>query len=214
MMGVNASYPFSTKWTGTLFIINGYWHLANANSVPSWGGQLAYKPTEHWTLKETILFGPHQSDTSFEFWPFLSDSITEWKRDRITVAFECQISTERVSTPGHPRAVWMAAQLPVHWAVDKRWSVTIRPEFAWDRDGRWTTFRQTVKAVTSTVEYRVPFRKVQAILRLEHRFDDSRGRDGGFFNDGEVSPGVLGLKPTQHLLAFGTILTFDSSFRH
>src|SRR5712691_1594226 len=33
----------------------------------------------------------------------------------------------------------------------------------------------------------------QGILRLEYRYDDSRGVAGGFFNDGEVRPGVVGL---------------------
>jgi hypothetical protein len=211
MMGINASYPVNEKITGTLFLINGYWHLANANSIPSSGGQLAYKANDRLSLKETILFGPHQSETSFEFWRFLSDSIAEWKGEQVTVAFEYQISSERVDAPARPRALWMAAQLPVHWAPNKRWSLTVRPEFAWDRDGRWTLFKQTVKAVTSTVEYRVPYRRANTILRLEYRYDDSRGPGGGFFKNGQVQPGVVGLTPTQHLLIFGMVLTFDAS---
>ncbi len=51
MLGVNASYPATNKLTVAGFVVNGYWHLADANSVPSFGGQLAYKPTDHWTLK-------------------------------------------------------------------------------------------------------------------------------------------------------------------
>jgi hypothetical protein len=84
MEGVNASYPFTSKVMGTLFVVNGYWHLADANSVPSLGGQLAYKPTDLLTLKQTVLYGPHQSNTSLWFWRFLSDSIVERKGDRIT----------------------------------------------------------------------------------------------------------------------------------
>jgi hypothetical protein len=209
MMGVNVSYPFNSKLTGTLFVINGYWHLANANGVPSTGGQLAYKTTEHLTLKQTLLYGPHQSDTSLEFWRFLSDSIAEWKNDRFTAAFEYQIASEKVGVPGN-RAYWASAQLPLHWAVNKRWSATVRPEFAWDSDGRWTGFEQTVKAVTTTLEYRIPYRRTNTIFRVEHRFDDSRGKGGGFFTDGEVQPGVVGLKPSQHLLIFGLILSFDA----
>ncbi len=60
MMGVNASYPLTNKLTGTVFVINGYWHLADANHVPSSGAQFGYKVTDHTTLKETVLFGPHQ----------------------------------------------------------------------------------------------------------------------------------------------------------
>ena len=32
MMGVNASYPISEKLTGSLFVVNGYWHLARTNN--------------------------------------------------------------------------------------------------------------------------------------------------------------------------------------
>jgi hypothetical protein len=210
MFGGNASYPFTKKLSGTFFVVNGYWHLANANAVPSSGGQLAYKVTQRWTLKQTVLFGPHQSKIPFEFWRFFSDSIAEWKRKQFTVAFEYQIATEKVAVPGKPRALWMAAQLPLHWALNDRWSLTVRPESAWDRDGRWTLFEQTIKAVTTTVEYRIPYRQMNTILRLEHRWDDSRGPGGGFFGNGEMRPGVVGLTPTQHLLVFALIVTFDS----
>ncbi len=211
MMGANASYPLTNKLTGTLLVVNGYWHLAYANNVPSSGGQLAYQATERTALKQTVLCGPHQSDTGLEFWRFLSDTIAEWKTDKITTAFEYHVGTEKVATPGQPRAVWMFAQLPLHRALTKRWSITERPEVYWDRDGRLTGFAQTVKANTLTLEYRVPYRQATAILRLEHRLDDSRGPGGGFFRDGLVQPGVVGLTPAQNLLTLGVIVTFDST---
>jgi putative OmpL-like beta-barrel porin-2 len=212
MMGVNASYPFTEKLSGTIFVVNGYWHLADANSVPSSGGQVAYKLTNHTNLKETILFGPHQSETGLEFWRFLWDSIAEWKSDRITAAFEYHVGTEKVATPANPRALWMSGQLPVHWAFTKHWSATVRPEVYWDRDGRLTGFPQTVKANTTTLEYRVPYHDAAAIVRLEHRIDDSRGPGGGFFRGGEMAPGVVGLTPTQNLLILIVIVTLDSHF--
>jgi len=211
MMGVNGTYDFNKRFSGALFVVNGYWHLAHANNVPSSGGQLAYKPTEHVTLKETILYGPHQSDTALRFWRFFSDSIFERKGERTTVAFEYQVGTERV-VPGSPHALWMAGQLPMHWNVRGPWSITVRPEFAWDRNGRWTGFKQTIKGVTTTLEYRIPYRQAKAILRLEYRYDDSRGPGGGFFQDGEIRPGEVGLTPTQHLLIFAAIFTLDSAF--
>jgi putative OmpL-like beta-barrel porin-2 len=212
MLGVNAQYPLTAKLTATVFVINDYFHLAHPNNVPSWGGQIADKPTEHLSLKQAVLHGPHQSNTDLQFWRFLSDSIAEWKRDPVTIAFEYQISEEKVATAGNPRALWMSAQLPVHWIFDKHWSATVRPEAAWDRNGRWTGFSRTVKAVTSTIEYRIPYRAASAIIRLEHRWDDSRGPGGGFFNDGEMGCRGLGLTPTQRLLGLGVIVTFDSSF--
>jgi hypothetical protein len=161
------------------------------------------------SVKETLLFGPHQSNKSFKFWRFLTDTIVERKTDRVTLAFEYIFSQERVDAPGSPRALMMSSQLPVRWTMNKRWSLSFRPEVFWDRDGRWTLARQTVKAFTTTLEYRLPYRWTNTIFRLEHRFDDSRGPDGGFFRGREVQQGVVGLTPSQHLVIFATIFTFD-----
>jgi hypothetical protein len=171
---------------------------------------LAYTPTDHWTLKQTFLIGSHQAETTFPFWRVLSDSIAEWRRQPFTVAFEFQGATEKVAAAGKARAAWVSSQLPLHWKVNDQWSATVRPEVAWDSDGRWTGFPQTVKAVTSTLEYRVPYKKAAAIVRIEHRFDDSRGPAGGFFAR-EITPGVVGLTPQQHLLIIGVILTVEGS---
>jgi hypothetical protein len=209
MMGVNASYPFTSKLTAALFVISDYFHLAHPNNVPSSGGQVAYKANAHTTLKQTVLYGPHQADTSLEFWRFLSDSIAEWKTERFTTAFEYQVGTEGVAVPGSPRALWSASQLPIHWNPPGPFSATVRPEFAWDRDGRWTGSQQFIKAITSTLEYRVPYRHASAIFRIEHRYDNSHGTGGGFWRGDYLPTGVPALTPSQHLLAFALILTWE-----
>lgn len=210
MFGLNASYPFTKKITATAFVINDYAHLAHPNNDPSFGGQLAYSATDQLNFKETLLYGPHQAETALEFWRFFSDSILEWKRDKFTTAFEYQVGTEKVSAPAAPRALWMSAQLPFHRVIAGPWSATVRPEFAWDRDGRWTGSKQTIKALTTTLEYRVPYWKTNTIARLEYRVDDSRGSGGGFFRGAQISPGIIALVPTQQLLAVGLIFTFES----
>jgi len=209
MMGVNVSYPFTKKVTGTFFVVNGYWHLAHANNVPSWGGQAAISVTSHLTVKQTILVGPHQSNTSFRFWRFLSDTIIEHKKEKRTIAFETNFSTENVNAPNAPRAWWFASQLPMRWTLTPRWAIAFRPEAAWDNTGRWTLARQTVMAFSSTLEYKLPYKSSNTIFRLEHRYDRSTGPDAGFFRGRVVSPGVIGLTPGQHLLIFATIFTFD-----
>jgi hypothetical protein len=205
MMGVNVSYPLTDKLTGSLYAVNGYWHLANANRVPSSGGQIAYKATSTLTLKETVLWGPHQPNTSLEFWRFLSDTIVERRTERFIVALDAHFATETVDASARPRAWWVAAQLPVRWAIQPTLTAAIRPEIAWDSSGRWTLAEQTVKAITTTVEYRIPYRSANTMIRIEHRVDDSRGTGGGFFEAG-------GLEPTQQLLIIGLILTLDSRF--
>ena len=211
MMGVNVSYPFSKKLAGTFFVINGYSHLAHANNVPSMGGQIAYQATNHVSLKETLFYGPQQSNTSLTYWRFFSDSIVERKTDRFVVAFEYQAGTEDLATAGNPRIFWTGAQLPLHWILSRHWSVTLRPEVFWDPEGRMTGSDQFIKSNATTLEYRWPFHRFNTVVRLEHRFDNSTGRGGGFFNDGFISPGVVGLTPSQNLLILGVIASFDSA---
>lgn len=211
MFGVNASYPFTNQLTGTLFVINEYFHLSHANDLPSYGMQVAYKATSRLTVKQTIYYGPDQAATSLEFWRFFSDTIVEWKDGPFIVALDYQIGTERMAAaPGNPRAFWTDAALPMRWNVHGPWSVALRPEFYWDRNGRLTGFEQLVKAVTTTLEYRIPYQWTNTILRIEHRFDESTGPGGGFFKGGEIRPGVVGLTPAQHVLMFSAIWTFDS----
>jgi hypothetical protein len=210
MTGVNASSAITDKATITAFVVNGYWHLADANHVPTVGGQIAYKANPRVTVKQTAMVGPHQANTSPAFWRVLSDTIVERKGERTVGAFEYQFSSESVDAPGNPRAYWMSAQLPLHLALHGPWSVSVRPEFARDRAGRWTGAEQSIVAVTTTLEYRSAYRWANGIVRLEYRFDNSRGPGGGFFDAREISPGVVALKPTQHLLILGLMLTFDS----
>jgi hypothetical protein len=210
MTGVNASYAVTDKATVTAFVVNGYWHLADANDVPTAGGQIEYKTNARVTVKQTVMVGPHQANTSPAFWRVLSDTIVERKGERTVGAFEYQFSSESVDARGHPRAYWMSAQLPLHLTLHGPWSVSVRPEVAWDSTGRWTAYEQSVKALTTTLEYRAPYRWANAIVRLEHRVDDSRGAAGGFFAGGELSRGVVGVTPIQHLVILGVIFTCDS----
>jgi Putative beta-barrel porin-2, OmpL-like. bbp2 len=212
MLGVNGSYPFTDKLTATFAVVNGYWHLADANNIPSAVVQVAYTPTRI-TLKQTVLVGPHQSNTSPEFWRFLSDTIIERRTRSVIGALETNFSTEQVDAPAPFRAWWMSVQFPVSWDVRGPWRVAVRPELAWDSHGRWTLAQQTIKAVTTTLEYRVPYRRWPQLLRLEHRFDDSRGPGGGFFARGEAAPGVPRLTPSQHLMVFAALFGFDSPSR-
>src|SRR5574341_40922 len=212
MFGANAVYSFNEQWTGAVFVINEYFHLQNANNLPSYGPHVAYKPSAPWTFKETIYYGPDQASTSLEFWRLFSDSIVEWKvNDDVTIAGEYQVGTQEMADQtGNPRAFYMGAALPMRWHISGPWSVALRPEVYWDRDGLLTGSAQLLRALPTTTEYKLPYKWANMILRLEYRYDESTGPDGGFFKGGQVAPGVFGLTAAQHMLIFAAIWTFDS----
>lgn len=211
MFGVNAKYPVNERLTVAAFVINGYFHLSHPNDHPSYGAQWTYKITPRLTATQTIYWGPDQARTSLEFWRLYGNHILEWKGDGLTLAASYDVGTESIAgQPGSPRTFVMGGNLVAKWHVAGPWSLAVRPEFYWDRNGRWTGQEQFVKAVTSTVEYKVPYRWTTAIVRLEHRYDESTGAGGGFFRRGESSPGILGLGSTQQLLLLALLWSFDS----
>ena len=206
MFGVNAVYAFNDQWTGAFFVINAYSHLENSNSLPSYGGQMQYKPAPAWTFKETMYYGPDQADTSLEFWRFFSDTIAEWKGNEVTVGFDYQIGTQKnASAPGNPRDFYTGATIETRWHITGPWTVSVRPEFFWDRNGLMTGSEQFIKAITTTAEYRLPYMWTNTICRLEYRYDDSTGAGGGFFKGTNNL-----LTPGQQMLIFALIGTFDS----
>lgn len=211
MFGVNARYPLSDDLTATVYVINAYYHLAHPNDQPSYGGQLSWKATSRVTVTETIYYGPAQANTSMEFWRLYSNYNAEWKSDDVTLALSYDFGTENIAgQPGSPRAFVTAGALFTRWHIAGPWSVALRPEFYWDRNGRWSGFEQFVKAITTTLEYKVPYRWTNAAVRFEHRYDESTGVNGGFFKRGDIQPGVPGLAKEQHLLLLGLLWTFDS----
>ncbi|MBX3347664.1 MAG: porin [Nitrospira sp.] len=211
MFGVNAQYPVSDALTVTAFIVNSYYHLAHPNDHPSYGGRWIWKATPRFTIMQTLYAGPDQPNTSMEFWRLYGNQILEWKGDDVIIAASLDVGTERIaSQSGHPRAFVMGGNLVVRWHVAGPWSVALRPEFYWDRNGRWTGAEQFVKAITSTVEYQLPHKWTNTIVRVEHRYDDSTGAGGGFFKSGEIRPGVPGIVPGQHLFLLGVLVSFDS----
>ena len=188
MLGMNGSCPVTDRLTVAGFIVNGYWHLADANGVPSAGAQAAYALTARVTLKQTAMYGPHQRDTSLHRWRILSDTIVERKAGRMTIAAELQLARETVAESG-VGASWIAGQLPLHRTLSGPWSITLRPEAARDRSARWTGVSQTVVAMTSGVEYRKSPGAGQIVLRFEHRYDHSSGKTAGFFKRDGLTPG-------------------------
>lgn len=214
MLGVNASYPVSETLTVTALLVNGYWHLASANRVPSAGAQLAYAVAPSVTVKHTVLAGPHQSTTSLGFWRVISDSIVERRSSRFTAAANYHFATERAAgtlgKPGAPgssrtRAWWMSAQLPMEWHVSGPWRIAARPEWAWDSQGRWTLAEQTVTAFTATLEHRRASTAFGTSLKAEYRVDRSTGPQGGFFTERAGQ-----LTPTQHLFIVGAVFRLDA----
>lgn len=211
MFGVNATYSATEKVTVSAFIINGYYHLSNPNDQPSYGSQIAWKPAPRVAMTSTLYYGPDQNSTALEYWRLFSNHVIAWRGDEVTIALTYDIGTERMLTQaGHPRTFAMAGVLYTKWHIAGPWSMALRPEFYWDRNGRWTGSQQFVRAITATAEYQWPYAGANTVVRLEYRHDTSTGAQGGFTTRQQRSAEAAGLRPDQDLLLLGVLWTFDS----
>ncbi len=95
------------------------------------------------------------------------------------------------------------------WRPNETWRLAVRPEFFRDSDGLMSGNRQTIYAITGSLEYRLsPIDMNVLSARLEYRFDRSTGPDGGFYE----GPGNV-LVANQHLVIASVMLLFDTASR-
>lgn len=212
VFGLGATYRVNEAWQTGLYIINGYNYLSHINNQPSYGTQFQWTPGSRVTVTQNLYYGPDQSNTAVGFWRFFSDSILEWKDGPWTLAVAYDVGTENAAEQaGHPRTFWTAGAFYARWNVQGPWSIALRPEFYWDRNGRISGSEQLLKAMTTTLEYKWTHPWQTVLLRMEHRYDESTGIGGGFFKRGDISPGMPGLTREQHLLLFSVVWAIDRS---
>lgn len=210
MMGAGAEYEVSPAMELSLFVINEYNYLAHANNLPGYAAVMEWRASKHLTAYQNLYYGPDQQLTDVKYWRLFSDSTLEWRELDWTVALSFDVGTERMAEqPDSPRTFWMGSALFTQWNLTGPWSVAVRPELFWDRNGRVTGFEQFIWANTSTLEYRRHFGPHLGILRLEHRYDRSTGQEGGFFKNGLTAAGQPQLTPGQHLIWLSAIWALD-----
>ena len=211
MFGVSAQYEVNERVKTAFYVINAYNYLAYRNNLPSYGTQIRWTAAARLTFTQNLYYGPDQTNTDVRYWRFFSDSSLEWKQEPFTVALVYDIGTERaMPEAGGRREFWTGSAIYTHWQLTKMWAIAVRPEVYYDPDGTMTGARQFIKAVTTTLEYELAVASTLARWRLEYRYDDSTGQQGGFFKNGEVAPGVPALVQAQHLLIAAFLWTYDS----
>jgi len=193
--------------SGTAYVVSAWDYLTRANDSPSYALQLTWQATEAARVTQNFHYGPEQADTSVEHWRFVTNTIAEWRTGTLLLAGSFGYGTEgQADVAGSPSASWAWAAAWAGWRMREGWQLTLRPEVFRDDDGLITSNRQTIRAVTLGLEYRLaPDDRNDVSCRLEYRFDRSTGPDGGFYEGDENV-----LVPEQQLLIAAVVWQFDS----
>jgi len=211
MLGVSAEYQINDAVKTAFYAINKYNFLSYPNNLPSYGGQIRWAASQHLTFTQNLYYGPDQSNTDLRYWRFFSDSILEWKRDAFTVALVYDIGTERaIPQFGNQQQFWTGSAILSQLRFAEAWAVAVRPELYYDPDGTMTGARQFIKGITTTLEYKLRYAWTTTRFLLEYRYNNSTGPQGGFYTGGPNASGAIGLTPSQNLLFFSALWSFDS----
>ena len=195
--GVSAEYPVYASLRGKLLIVNGWDYLASPNHLPSYGAQLQWDLADESWLRGNVFYGPEQEQTSLEFWRFAGEAIGQWRIGDFVLVGNLGWGTEKQAPlEGNPRYDWAWGSLWATWQpIGRSWSAGLRPEFFRDEEGLQSGARQTIGAVTATLQYRMETVRLNLLsVRAEYRFDRSTGPDGGFYRGPSNE-----LVPDQHL---------------
>lgn len=207
LIGEGAQYPFTDQISGSFFVVSDYSYLTYVNSQPKYATQFAWTITPRLKFMQNVFFGPEQASTALRYWRGFSNATLEWSRDNTTVALSWDIGSEQIAqSSSQVQALWTGAALFSRWNIAGPWTVGLRPEFYWDANGVMTGSIQFIKAITATLEYQLTEGDGAGRARLEYRYDNSTGAQGGFYGAGGIDgPLVSG----QSTVFFALLLSYD-----
>ena len=185
LIGAGAQYRISDGLDASLFIVSDFDYLAHHNNHPKYAGQISWRISPGWKLTQNVFAGPEQTDTAVRYWRFFSDSILQWTDDVHAIGLAYDVGTQQAASPvASVQNFWTGAALFTRWQIQGPWALAIRPELYWDPNGTLTGSIQFIRALTATVEYAIVADGWTTQLRAEYRYDNSTGRQGGFFGAG------------------------------
>lgn len=194
LIGGGAQYPVNDQIDVGLYLVTDYDYLNYTNSQPKYAWQSVWRVNPNLKLMQNAFVGPEQTQTAFQYWRGFLNTMVEWSESDYTLALVYDIGSERnASSSAHTQDLWMGSALFTRWNVSGPWTVAVRPELYWDPNGTMTGSIQFIKAITSTLEYKVTDGEMTGRIRLEYRYDNSTGKQGGFYGaGGENGPLVAG----------------------
>jgi Putative beta-barrel porin-2, OmpL-like. bbp2 len=181
LTGAKLSIPLGSKWTGYLYLVNG-WQVIEAQHDPlDFGSQLEYKPDSKWDINWNTYLGNESSMTNPSFktryftdlyatytpsskWSFTADAYTGWQ--------------ERHEGGGLKARQWWNANLCARYSFTKSNSISARIEHFDD------PYEILVKPVTNVSGFRVSSLTLgynlsityDVLFRLESRYYGSPSR--------------------------------------
>ena len=151
--GMKATYPFTSKITGMVVVVNGWDEFQRYNHGYSWGSQITVTPTKTTTLYFNFIHGPERANNDHDQ-RSVGEIVGSWKTTpRLNLGLDAVYGHEQNAVaPGHD-AIWKGLAGYVKYGFTQKFSLAFRGEVFNDGGGTRTGVNQTLQGYTFTPEY-------------------------------------------------------------
>jgi len=136
--GAKISY---TSASGKLFlsglVLNGWQRIqrVDGSSLPAFGHQLVYKPTDKWTINSGSFIGSDKADSVRQMRYFHNLYAIYQVNEKLGITFGFDIGAEQKAKRSSTYNVWYTPVLIARYATTERFSLTARGEYYNDKHG-------------------------------------------------------------------------------
>ena len=136
--GAKISY---TSASGKLFlsglVLNGWQRIqrVDGSSLPAFGHQLVYKPTDKWTINSGSFIGSDKADSVRQMRYFHNLYAIYQVNEKLGITFGFDIGAEQKAKGSSTYNVWYTPVLIARYATTERFSLTARGEYYNDKHG-------------------------------------------------------------------------------
>ncbi len=136
--GAKISY---TSASGKLFlsglVLNGWQRIqrVDGSSLPAFGHQLVYKPTDKWTINSGSFIGSDKADSVRQMRYFHNLYAIYQMNEKLGITLGFDIGAEQKEKGSSTYNVWYTPVLIARYATTERFSLTARGEYYNDKDG-------------------------------------------------------------------------------
>jgi len=167
--GVKATYALSNTLNAMVQVCRGWDDVRDNNHASSFGGQLAFTPSDSLTLAVNVMVGPERDGNTTDARTLLN-VVGTWKASPSwTFGMDAVLGTDEDAGGPNSDGQWTGVAVNARRRVTESFAVIVRGELFDDRRGDRTGAAQTLGALTFTPELTITRNLLlRADLRIDH----------------------------------------------
>jgi hypothetical protein len=137
LTGAKLTYSPSDTWEMAVLVVNGWQRIqrVEGNSLPSFGTQLVYKPTEKVSLNWSTFIGTDDPDTTRRMRYFSNLYGLFSLSDKWSLITGFDLGAQQQAKGSSEYNLWLAPVVIAQYRIDQRWATAVRLEYYQDESG-------------------------------------------------------------------------------